>query len=106
MYSLFLKKEGYDVLALQSDGNVAIEKCRELMPDVILMDVNLKNNTNGFASAREIRKQNDALIIFTTGNSSAETIQESSDIKNSVVLTKPVEPNEILRVIRNYFSAK
>ena len=101
MYSMFLKKLGYEVLVLVNDGNLAVQKSKELNPDIILMDVNLKNNTNGFSAASEIRTFSNAFIIFTTGNSMLEAKEQSASISNCSVLIKPVEPSEIDRVIKN-----
>jgi len=40
-----LESFGYNILYVASSGEEAIEKARELMPDLILMDIMLKGNT-------------------------------------------------------------
>lgn len=103
VYSLFLQRMGYTVLGILNDGNEAVRKFEEGGADVILMDVHLKNNTCGFEAAKKIRQGSEVFIVFTTGNSIAEAEAYSSQIKNSVVLIKPVEPAEIDREIKLFF---
>jgi two-component system, response regulator PdtaR len=105
VYSMFLQRMGYTVLPVLNDGNVAVEKFPESGADIILMDVHLKNNTSGFEAAKQIREKSDVPIIFTTGNSIVEANRESGEIKNTMVLIKPVEPSEIDRMIKKYFAS-
>lgn len=105
MYTLYLQRTGYEVLPSVNDGNMAVEKCREMQPDVIVMDVNLRNNTNGYNAARAIREFSEVPVIFTTGNSTSDAEQQSAGIKNTFVLIKPVEPTEVDRMIRKIFQS-
>jgi DNA-binding response OmpR family regulator len=100
VYVLYLQRLGYTVFPPVNDGNLAVEKTRELSPDIIVMDVHLKNDTNGFDAARKIREFSEVPIIFTTGNSIVEAQAQSAEIKNTYVLIKPVEPWDIDRVIK------
>ncbi len=101
-YSLYLQRQGFEVIAIVSNADVAVEKSRELNPDIIVMDVHLRDNTNGFDAAGKIRKFSDAAIIFTTGSSIAEAEKQSEGIHNSFVLIKPVEPEQIEKVILKF----
>lgn len=54
IYSVKLKKEGYDV-TLATDGEEAIKMAAETKPDLILLDLILPK-LNGFEALEEIRK--------------------------------------------------
>jgi DNA-binding NarL/FixJ family response regulator len=60
-----------------SDGLEAVQKAKELKPDVILLDIGLPN-LNGIAAARLIRKlAPQSKIIFVSQESSADVVQEA-----------------------------
>ncbi|HHX99789.1 MAG TPA: response regulator [Methanothermobacter sp.] len=61
-----LQLMGYDVLAVASYGDEAIEKAKKLNPDLILMDVVLKGSMDGIEAAKHIKKLK-IPIIFLTG---------------------------------------
>lgn len=54
IYSVKLKKEGYDV-TLATDGEEAVKVAAEVKPDLILLDLILPK-LNGFEALEEIRK--------------------------------------------------
>ncbi|HHT19063.1 MAG: histidine kinase dimerization/phosphoacceptor domain -containing protein [Euryarchaeota archaeon] len=61
-----LQLMGYDVLAVASSGDEAIDKAKKLKPDLILMDVVLKGDMDGIEAAKHIKKFK-IPIIFLTG---------------------------------------
>ena len=57
-----------------SDGHAAIQKAKELKPDLILLDIGLPK-LNGIAAAREIRKcAPESKILFLSQESSADVM--------------------------------
>ena len=50
-----LQLMGYDVLAVASSGDEAIDKAKKLKPDLILMDVVLKGDMDGIEAAKHIK---------------------------------------------------
>lgn len=96
---LQLEKNGFTVDQV-ADGNAVYEKVVEMKPDLIIMDVFLKNRSSGLDAARKLRNGKIIIpIIFTTGNSFEITNKETAGISNSFVLTKPVELFQITRLI-------
>ena len=66
-------------------------------PDVVLLDIKLKARENGVKLAKKLRKRNpDIPVIFTTGNSKKDTLRQTLDIDNSVVLNKPILFEDLL----------
>ena len=97
-----LEKLGYEVQNVV-DSHQAILSTLEFKPDMIILDVFLKNNTTGIDSAIKIRELGfDTPIIFTTGNSYDETIELVSKIKSSMILSKPVEFDHLLQLIEDF----
>jgi len=65
------------VICEVSDGLEAVQRAAELKPDLILLDIGLPE-LNGIEAARRIRGLvPESKIIFSTQESSAETIQEA-----------------------------
>jgi CheY-like chemotaxis protein len=91
VYQLMLKSKGIEVCAIVSDGIQAIEKAKNHIPDLIVLDVQLARNTNGIDTAKEIRKFSQAPIIFTTGNAIHDTQKNIASISNACILGKPVD---------------
>lgn len=58
------------------DGREAVQKGKELQPDLILLDIGLPT-LDGMSAAREICKFSKSKIIFVTQESDADLIQEA-----------------------------
>ena len=68
------RRPGLQIVYEASDGLEAVRKAEELRPDLILLDIGI----NGIEAARRIRGLvPESKIIFSTQESSAETIQEA-----------------------------
>lgn len=97
-----LEKLGFEV-ANVTDANEAFNVTIEIQPDIIIMDVYLKNKTTGIDAAKRLREiGNETPIIFTTGNSLNETLLQIAEISNSKALSKPVEFDVLVNLITNY----
>lgn len=51
-----LESFGYDVPYVTSNFEDAVRKTREIMPDIILMDIDLKENGDGTDAVSKIKK--------------------------------------------------
>lgn len=77
-----------------------VAKANHLQPDVIIMDVFLKEKSSGIEAGKALRANGiNTPIIFTTGNSYQETQLLIEGISNVHLLSKPIEFEELLRVI-------
>ncbi len=63
---LLADEDGFEVVGEAYDGEAAIEKCRELQPDLVIMDVSMPR-MNGIQATAEIRKfaPNTCIVIYT-----------------------------------------
>jgi len=75
--SLLLSQANCDVCGEAVDGQDAVEKARELKPDVIVMDVSMPN-LNGLDATRQVRRilpQTEVLIL--SQHDSAEMVRQA-----------------------------
>ena len=64
-------------IGIASDGLEAVQKAKELQPDLILLDIGLPS-LNGIEVARQIRKLSpESKILFVSQESSADVVQEA-----------------------------
>ncbi len=69
-----LESLGYVVAGVALTGEQAIVAARELMPDLILMDIQLEGELDGIAASRIINSSCDTPIVFLTANSDLATL--------------------------------
>ena len=64
-----LEKLGYQVIGSAARGEDAVTQVLNDLPDLILMDINLKGEMDGIEAANRIRAEVDLPIIFCTAYS-------------------------------------
>ncbi len=98
---LEFEKKGFQIESVV-DAQNAFAKAVEYQPDLILLDVRLKNNTSGIEAARKIRASGiQTPIIFTTGNSFESTSSQIEDISDAKILIKPIDFRQLFELILN-----
>lgn len=88
--SALAKRSDLQIVGEISDGEEAVQKAKELQPDLILLDIGLPT-LNGIEAALRIRQvAPESKIIFVTQESSADVVQKAlnSGAKGYVVKTK------------------
>ena len=90
-----LSRMGYDVVGIASKGREAISKALELRPNLILMDINLRDEIDGVEAAAEIRRQYRVPIIFCTAYSNEETLERAKITKPYGYVLKPFDNREL-----------
>lgn len=71
------KRPDLQIIDEASDGQQAVRKAEELMPDLILLDIGLPT-LNGIAAAQQMHKLvPNAKIIFVTQESSSDVVEEA-----------------------------
>jgi len=99
--------EGYDVIAFRGDGEVLSVIGRE-QPDVILLDVNLKNlgneMDNGFDLLAAIRGNSELCHISVIVSSGMNYQEESKSAGADGFIMKPYMPDDLLTLIKTNIS--
>lgn len=97
---LLEEEDNIEVIAKCEDGEVALQKARDLRPDVILLDVNLPR-MNGLQIATRLKtERNDAAIIMLTGYDDEEQALHAIRAGSSAYCVKDVDPRILVDVIR------
>jgi PAS domain S-box-containing protein len=86
---------GYDVAGVASKSDEAIERSRQLNPNLILMDVRLSGPLDGIRTAEIIRKQRDVPIVYLTAHSDSETLRRAAESSASGYVVKPLKSPEL-----------
>lgn len=99
---LQFEKLGHEVRNVISADD-AVEVAKVWKPDVIILDIYLKNQSSGISAGNLIRRAGiNSPIIFTTGNSYEGTLSEIKPISNSYLLIKPIEFEQLLQVMKKF----
>jgi DNA-binding response OmpR family regulator len=90
-----LEDLGYEVCHIVK-GEEAIEIIKNVAIDIIIMDVELSGEMDGFETAEEIRKYFPSIpIIFATGRNSGKDIERGFKIEHMDYVKKPFGIKEI-----------
>lgn len=96
-----LEETGAEVIDIIDTGKEAIQVCVKKKPDVIFMDVMLKDNISGCDAALAISRQNvDSKIIFLTAYVDEEMIDYAAEANAVGYLTKPYNKSQILATLK------
>ena len=98
LVTLYLKKDGYHVLAAY-DGRQALELARRKQPDLIVLDLMLPL-VDGMDVCRTLRAESQVPIVMLTGRSTDEDKLVGLDLGADDYMTKPFNPRELLARIR------
>ena len=99
-----LRKEGYEVYTAK-DGKEALEKAREVMPQLIVLDIMMPYK-NGIEVCRSLRSQpkfKDSPIILLTALSDEGSHIKGLDSGADDFITKPVSPKILLSRVSALF---
>ena len=96
---LFLGAIGYDVTTV-TNGYDAIEKCREMKPDIVFLDESMPGIT-GLDTLSRIKEINNSVPVVMITKNEEENIMESAiGAQIADYLIKPVNPNQILLTLK------
>jgi DNA-binding NarL/FixJ family response regulator len=71
--ALLVSHKGWDICGEAVDGNDAIEKCRKLKPDLVILDISMPK-LNGVDAARQILKDNPVQRILVLTDVHSEQV--------------------------------
>jgi len=95
-----LLEAGYDVVGLAHSGSNAIKMALETEPDLILMDIQLKDRIDGIQAANEIKKKLECAIVFQTAFADDPYLIRATESEPFGYLVKPVAFRELKATIR------
>lgn len=90
-----LKRYGYGVFGPVATGEAAIQKAKELRPDVVLMDIMLKGPMDGIQAASQISDMTNIPIIFLTAHADKTTLERAKITEPYAYVVKPFEDSAL-----------
>ena len=84
-----LRKLGYNVVAICSNGEDAIRAAEEHGPDLVLMDIMLKGDMSGIEAAEQIRSRFNMPIIYLTAYADESTLSKAKITEPYGYIIKP-----------------
>ena len=106
MYAAYLQFSGFDV-AEAGNGIEAIEKTRELLPDIVLMDLALPR-MDGWEATRRLKndpKTRHIPIVALTGHALAGHAEGAREAGCDAFVTKPCLPDALVTEIKRLLDA-
>lgn len=94
-----LRGLGYDVLGIAKDGKEAIEKARDLRPDLILMDIRLGDGIDGIEAAHRIRTQYDIPVVYVSAYADRDLLDRARSTQPAGFINKPFTTKDLLTAI-------
>lgn len=86
---------GYNVVGVVSSGEEAVKTALDLKPDLILMDIVLKEKINGIEAAKIIKKSHEVPVIYLTAYADDKTLHNAKTTIPRAYIIKPFEENEL-----------
>ncbi len=90
-----LESLGYTVQGMVDTAQKAIEAVEKELPDLILMDINLKGEMTGIDAAKQITKEHDVPIIYLTANTDMDTVSKAKVALPYGYISKPFTDKDL-----------
>ena len=91
---------GHEVVAVVASGEQAIERAEQLLPDLILMDINLEGKIDGTEAARSIHDRHRVPVVFMTAYAEPGVLDRAEQSAPYGYLVKPVETRALQASLR------
>ncbi|MBN1999898.1 PAS domain S-box protein [candidate division KSB1 bacterium] len=98
-----LSHMGYHVVGSANSGEEAVEKARQLLPDIILMDIVMPGKLSGIAASEIIKKELDIPVIFLTAYASDVYVTKAKNTEPFGYLIKPFQEKQVKAAIEISF---
>ncbi len=97
--ALLDSREDIEVIGEAEDGKQAVERARQLVPDIVLIDITMPN-LNGIEAARQIKKANpDIKLLFLTAHDNKEYVHQIFQAGASGYLLKDFAVSDLISAI-------
>ncbi|MEN6610154.1 MAG: response regulator [Methanoregulaceae archaeon] len=103
---LALKNLHYSPLGAVKTGDAALEKARQQVPDIVLMDIGIPGTMDGIETARVLREELDIPVIFVTSYSDDGIIEKVKGVDPYGYIIKPFDDRDLKVAIEVALSRK
>jgi diguanylate cyclase (GGDEF)-like protein/PAS domain S-box-containing protein len=95
-----LSKLGYQVVGVVASGEQALEKVKELQPDIVLMDIHIEGDLDGIETAARLPAELEIPVVYLTAYSEEATLARARATKPYGYLLKPFAERELHATIQ------
>ena len=97
--SLQLTNLGYEVSGIVSRGEEALIHIEESLPDIILLDIQLKGELDGIETAHQMQKKFNIPIIYLTSNVDDANFERAKKTNPYAFISKPFKKLDLQHAI-------
>ena len=94
-----LNSMGYNVVGRATSGREAVDKSRELNPDLVLMDIVMPGEMDGIEASRAIKVDLEIPVVFLTAYADDENIMRAKATEPFGYIVKPFQEREVRATI-------
>jgi len=94
-----LRKLGYNVIGVFDRGEDVVEAIKDMDPDLVMMDIQLKGDITGIQAADKIRKEKNIPVIFLTAYTDRNTVDKAKETEPYGYIIKPFKEIDIQTAI-------
>ena len=100
MITKILQTEGHNIVGEAKNGKEAVELYKSLKPDLVTMDITMRD-MDGFTAAKEILRYDDEARILFLSNLDKDKYSEDAQRLGAVGYVNKNKSREILEIIEN-----
>lgn len=94
-----LQELDYEVVGEARDGEEALERCRELRPDLITLDIDMPRK-NGLAALEDLRRERpDVRIVMVSSHDESDLIAQAFEKGADNYIIKPYDHDAVAGVL-------
>jgi signal transduction histidine kinase len=90
---------GYQVVAIADCAEAALAAVAQHQPDLALMDIRIRGEINGIATAAKVREEHNLPVVFLTAHADAATLAQVKATQPFGYITKPFETQDLSTAI-------
>jgi two-component system chemotaxis response regulator CheY len=99
-----LEKNGYEVVGEAQDGQEAVEKYKELQPDLVTMDITMPEK-DGITALKEIKEINpDAIVVMCSAMGQQAMVIDAIQAGAKDFIVKPFQADRVIEAIQKVLS--
>ena len=92
---------GFEVTEIATSSEECLSSIENNVPNIILMDINIKGNKDGIETAKLIHQTSKIPIIYLTANTDSVTFKRALESLPNAFISKPYQKKRFIFCCRN-----
>ncbi len=94
-----LASHGYEIVGIVSTGEEAIDQGKQILPDLVVMDIMLPGGIDGISAAQQLQSLG-VPVVYLTAYSDRHLLDRAQHTEPVAYVTKPAKTGELAAVIK------